>query len=225
MTSGAIDTEIGARLSPTLVALEQLRSLLEGNKEVSIPGVVVAGAQSAGKSSVLEALAGMKLPRGQNITTRVPLILSLQCIAGAPTHAIISDDPGMADSMSFNVADVGPAIEEFTKKLAGVGSGVRETPIYLRVIRDSGPTLTLIDLPGITHNSADETQDIHSETVGLVTRYIENENMVILVVIPAMDDFANAEAVALAKKYDPEGRRTLGGVTKVCFWTRATIEI
>eukprot|EP00904_Undaria_pinnatifida_P011722 jgi/Undpi1/7680/HiC_scaffold_23.g10153.m1 len=214
MTSGAIDTEIGARLSPTLVALEQLRSLLEGNKEVSIPGVVVAGAQSAGKSSVLEALAGMKLPRGQNITTRVPLILSLQCIAGAPTHAIISDDPGMADSMSFNVADVGPAIEEFTKKLAGVGSGVRETPIYLRVIRDSGPTLTLIDLPGITHNSADETQDIHSETVGLVTRYIENENMVILVVIPAMDDFANAEAVALAKKYDPEGRRTLGVVTK-----------
>ncbi|CAN0533021.1 unnamed protein product, partial [Scytosiphon promiscuus] len=53
------------------------------------------------------------------------------------------------------------------------------------------------------------------ETVSLVKHYIENENMVILVVIPAMDDFANAEAIALAKKYDPEGRRTLGVVTKV----------
>ena len=39
--------------------------------------------------------------------------------------------------------------------------------------------------------------------------------MVILAVIPAMEDFANAEAVALAKKYDPHGRRTLDVVTKV----------
>ena len=29
-----------------------------------------------------------------------------------------------------------------------------------------------------------------------------------------MDDFANAEAIALAKMYDPDGRRTLGVVTK-----------
>lgn len=67
---GAIDQEIASRLSEELGALEQLRALLQGNEEVSIPGVVVAGAQSAGKSSVLEALGGMKLPRGQNITTR-----------------------------------------------------------------------------------------------------------------------------------------------------------
>lgn len=48
-----------------------------------------------------------------------------------------------------------------------------------------------------------------------MTKYIENENMVILVVIPAMDDFATAEAVVLAKEVDPQGRRTLGVVTKV----------
>ncbi|CAM9366376.1 unnamed protein product [Laminaria digitata] len=213
--AGAIDSEMGARLSPTLVALEQLRALLDGNDEVSIPGVVVAGAQSAGKSSVLEALAGMKLPRGQNITTRVPLILSLQQVPGAPTHALISGEAGMGDAKKIDVAEVGPEIEAFTAKLAGAGTGVRHTPIYLRIVRSSGPTLTLIDLPGITHNSEDQTQDIHTETVSLVKKYIENENMVILVVIPAMDDFANAEAIALAKKYDPEGRRTLGVVTKV----------
>lgn len=44
--------------------------------------------------------------------------------------------------------------------------------------------------------------------------YIRNENKVILVVIPAMDDFANAEAIALSRKYDPDGNRTLGVVTK-----------
>ena len=36
----------------------------------------------------------------------------------------------------------------------------------------------------------------------------------LLFLYPAMDDFANAEAIALAKKYDPTGKRTLGVVTK-----------
>lgn len=213
--AGAIDSEIGSRLSPTLVALEKLRALLEGNEEVSVPGIVVAGAQSAGKSSVLEALGGMKLPRGQNITTRVPLILSLQAVPGAQSHALIGGDADLCNGTKIDIEDIGSEIETLTIKLAGDGAAVCSKPIYLRIVRNSGPTLTLIDLPGITHYSADDSQDIHKETVSLVREYIRNENMVILVVIPAMEDFANAEAVALAKKYDPEGRRTLGVVTKV----------
>lgn len=47
--SGAIDQEIDARLNPTRQALEKLRVLLRGNEEVSVLGVVVTGAQSAGK--------------------------------------------------------------------------------------------------------------------------------------------------------------------------------
>ena len=158
--AGAIDSEMGARLSPTLIALEQLRALLDGDDEVSVPGIVVAGAQSAGKSSVLEAIAGMKLPRGQNITTRVPLILSLQQLPGAPTHALISGEAGMIEAKKIDLADVGAEIEAFTAKLAGAGTGVRQTPIYLLAVRSSGPTLTIIDLPGITHNSEDKSQDL-----------------------------------------------------------------
>ncbi|CAM9574797.1 unnamed protein product [Laminaria digitata] len=121
----------------------------------------------------------------------------------------------MKDSKQIeNFADVGAEIEALTTRRAGAGTGVREAPIYLRVVRDSGPTLTLIDLPGITFNSQDKTQNIHEQTVALVKKYIENENMVILVVIPAMDDFANAQAVSLAEEFDTEGRRTLGVVTK-----------
>ena len=178
--AGAIDSEMGARLSPTLMALEDLRDLLDGNDEVSIPGIVVAGAQSAGKSSVLEALSGMKLPRGRNITTRVPVILSLQEVPGAPTHALVSGGAGTCGSKTIDLADVGAEIEAFTAKLAGAGTGVRQTPIYLLAVRSSGPTLTIIDLPGITHNSEDKSQDIHTETVALVKKYIEDENMVCL---------------------------------------------
>ena len=40
---------------------------------IEVPGVVVAGSQSSGKSSVLESLSGIRLPSGTTITTRVPL--------------------------------------------------------------------------------------------------------------------------------------------------------
>lgn len=214
--SGAIDSEISSRLSPILEALEKLRASQEGNEEVSVPGIVVTGAQSSGKSSVLEAIGGIKLPRGQNITTRVPLILSLQAVPGSQPHALIGTDPDLGQTgREVDIFYVGEEIEALTAELAGDGTGVNEAPIYLKIVRDSGPTITLIDLPGITHNSTDENVDIHGQTVSLVTKYMGNENMVILVVIPAMDDFANAEAVSLARKFDPNGSRTLGVVTKV----------
>ena len=56
--------------------------------------------------------------------------------------------------------------------------------------------------------------DIHEVTKGLVESFIKDPNMVILVVIPATDDFGNAEALKLAKQHDPHGTRTLGVVTK-----------
>ena len=174
---GAMEnSESSSRLSKSLWAMEQLRALHDGNGEVSIPGVVVAGEQSAGKSSVLEALGGMKLPRGQNITTRVPLILSLQAVPGAQSHAAIGDNADPTKAKDIDIADISDEIQALRNKLAGDGTEVSAKPIFLRIIRDSGPTLTLIDLPGITHLS----EDIHTETLQLVRTYIENENMVIL---------------------------------------------
>lgn len=212
--SGAIDSKSNSQLGVYLQAMEKLRALLEGNDEVSVPGVVVAGAQSAGKSSVLEALGGMKLPRGQNITTRVPLVLNVRAVPGTNPHALIGGVEDEGTRSKIEIDDVSENIETLTNELAGGGGGVSDSPIYLTIIRPSGPTLTLIDLPGITFNAADGSSDIHAKTVGLVKKYIKDENMVILAVMPAASDFANAEAITLAKEFDPHGRRTLGVVTK-----------
>ena len=46
---------------------------------VSLPKIVVIGSQSVGKSSLLEAILGRDcLPRGDGMTTKVPLELRLQ---------------------------------------------------------------------------------------------------------------------------------------------------
>lgn len=75
--------------------------------------------------------------------------------------------------------------------------------------------MTLIDLPRITHvDAANENFDIHAVTSAMVHKYVKNHNMIVLVVIPANDDFGNSEALRIAQTYDPGGSRTIGVISK-----------
>ena len=62
-----------------LDAMEQVKSLLKGvsGESISVPSIVVVGAQSSGKSSVLEHATGLAFPRGEGMCTRVPTIVSV----------------------------------------------------------------------------------------------------------------------------------------------------
>eukprot|EP00438_Fugacium_kawagutii_P031025 Skav201411 [mRNA] locus=scaffold83:75572:77704:+ [translate_table: standard] len=122
-------------------------------------------------------------------------------------------DPSFSKANKCTVAEVEQQIQQLTDKHAKADEFISSKAIYIRVVRSEGPQLSLIDLPGVTHN-ADQMENIHEVTVKLVEEYIKAEEMVILCVIPAMSDFGNAEVVKLARKYDPEGDRTLGVVTK-----------
>lgn len=52
-----------------------------GAETMQLPQIVVVGNQSAGKSSVIEAVVGRDfLPRGTGIVTRCPLVLQLNQI-------------------------------------------------------------------------------------------------------------------------------------------------
>ena len=91
---------------------------------ISVPGVVVVGAQSAGKSSVLESLSGIQLPRGETITTRVPLLLRLENDPNMQTgefRAFISKSANMREGQEVPAANIAEKIREFTVDLAGDG--------------------------------------------------------------------------------------------------------
>lgn len=55
---------------PKLDLLDKIRNLLNKETDIDLPAVVVIGDQSSGKSSVLEALSHINLPRGEGIVTR-----------------------------------------------------------------------------------------------------------------------------------------------------------
>uniref|UniRef100_A0A2N9GCL2 GED domain-containing protein n=1 Tax=Fagus sylvatica TaxID=28930 RepID=A0A2N9GCL2_FAGSY len=62
------------RIRPLLDAVDSLRDLMITKEvDIQLPTIVVVGDQSSGKSSVLESLAGINLPRGLGICTRMRL--------------------------------------------------------------------------------------------------------------------------------------------------------
>ena len=70
-------------LTGSNAAINKLQRVLTdlGLEKVGLPTIAVVGAQSSGKSSVLESVVGRDfLPRGSGIVTRAPLILQLQTL-------------------------------------------------------------------------------------------------------------------------------------------------
>ncbi|CAH8384376.1 unnamed protein product [Eruca vesicaria subsp. sativa] len=65
-------------IRPFLDIVDRLRNLNVMKEGIQLPTIVVVGDQSSGKSSVLESLAGISLPRGQGICTRAPLVMKLK---------------------------------------------------------------------------------------------------------------------------------------------------
>ena len=49
----------------------------------------------------------------------------------------------------------------------------------------------------------------------LCSSYIKDERTIILVVIPANADMSTSDGLQIARKLDPEGRRTIGVITKI----------
>ncbi|CAF4065889.1 unnamed protein product, partial [Rotaria sp. Silwood1] len=135
-----------------LSAIDKMRELLHGER-VTLPEIVVVGDQSVGKSSVLEAISGIELPRAQNICTRCPLELRMKT-AQDTEYATIRSSVGSAKEKRIDdLSNITNEVVRLTSEIAGEGINVSPNPIYLTVYkRDILYDLTLIDLPGITRN-------------------------------------------------------------------------
>ena len=78
-------------------------------------------------------------------------------------------------------------------------------------------------MPGITKISVGgQITDIEEVTTRMAARYCQEDRTIILAVIPANADMTTSQGLHLAKKWDPEGVRTLGVITKIDIMDRGT---
>jgi len=117
-----------------------------------MPQLVVVGAQSTGKSSVLEGIVGKDfLPRGAGIVTRRPIILQLNNTPkDSPEYAEFSHLKG---EKIYDWDIVRKTIETETDKVAGTQKAISSSPIIVRIYSPNVVNLNIVDLPGLTKAS------------------------------------------------------------------------
>lgn len=130
---------------------------------LSLPQVVVCGDQSSGKSSVLEAIAQVKFPVGNDCTTKFPTEVVLRNTKEAKVAVRLHAAHGSNSKRKHHVESFAPTTKlEQSRDLAAI---VKEASDYLLQhepnlkfwsdwlrIEISGPHqphLTLVDLPGL----------------------------------------------------------------------------
>ncbi|KAL3749789.1 hypothetical protein ACJRO7_010847 [Eucalyptus globulus] len=201
------------RMRPLLDAIDRLRNLMVMKEGIHLPTIVVIGDQSSGKSSVLESLVGINLPRGQGICTRVPLIIQLQESPQADRPELYLDFNGkVVPTEEENIAN---AINDATDEIADHGKDVLNAPLTLVIKKYGIPDLTMIDLPGITRVPVHgQHENIYEQISEMIMEYIRPEESIILNVLSATVDFSTCESIRMSQMVDKTGRRTLAVVTK-----------
>ncbi|XP_041950632.1 interferon-induced GTP-binding protein Mx1-like isoform X3 [Alosa sapidissima] len=210
---GVLHSHFREQVHPYLELIDSLR-LMGIDKDLSLPAIAVIGDQSSGKSSVLEALSGVALPRGSGIVTRCPLMLRLRKVMGLSewkgTVSYKNETKDIKDP-----AKVGDYVVKAQNELAGNGVGICDELISLEIMSPEVCDLTLIDLPGIARVPVKgQPHDIGDQIKRLIHRFIANEETINLVVVPCNVDIATTEALRMAQEVDPDGKRTLAILTK-----------
>lgn len=214
------------KLIPIVNSLQDVFSAIGQDKtNIDLPQITVVGSQSAGKSSVLEAVCGRDvLPRSAGICTRRPLILQL--IPTKPGQ-FVKDEKGKTyeewgeflhtkDKKFVHYQEICKEIVAETDRVTGGTLNVSPLPIRLKLFSPTVVPLTLVDLPGLVKNALPgQPADIDVQIKKCVYEYIQKPNAVILAVSAANADLATSDALQAAINCDPKGDRSVGVLTKI----------
>lgn len=189
---------------------------------VNLPQIIVVGEQSAGKSSVLEAVSHIRFPVKADICTRFPTEIVLRQAKETRVDVSVrfndkSKPTQTIPRVGFNEDDL-PGIIKEAKESIGIASTGREFSKNVLRLEIEGPNmypLTLVDLPGLYHVETADQSMRGKETVDqLVESYMKQKHSIILVVVTAHTQLASHIALKMVKELDPDRDRTLGVITK-----------
>jgi GTP-binding protein EngB required for normal cell division len=209
--------QLQAEQRALLDTIDELRVLGLG-KYVDLPQLIVVGDQSAGKSSVLEAISRVRFPIKDGICTRFATELALRQSPNTKIEVRVQNDSvGAFNRSGFDKGDL-PRIIEEAKEHMGITNdftGFSEDVLRIEIAGPDVPQLTLVDLPGFFHNETEHQGIGGVEIVNrLAEKYMCQENSIILAVISASNELAAQKVLGDAKKHDPDRDRTLGIITK-----------
>ncbi|KAF7304101.1 hypothetical protein MIND_00641600 [Mycena indigotica] len=217
--------------------------------DIDLPRIAVIGNQSAGKSSLIEAISGISLPRASGTCTRCPTECRLSRSDGpwkctVELH-LTTDKNGLPIGQAKNIPFGAPILdkkdveERIRRAQRAILNPSQPAESFLSDTSDADPEmhevsfsknfislsisgrdladLSFVDLPGLIASVSDSRGGKKGDIAmveGLVTWYISKPSCVILLAVACETDFENQRAHNLTKEWDPEGKRTVGVLTK-----------
>ncbi|EMD32900.1 hypothetical protein CERSUDRAFT_76972 [Gelatoporia subvermispora B] len=242
---GLSDVQYSAGRRKMLDLINRLHST-GAQADIDLPLIAVIGQQSAGKSSLIESISGITLPRASGTCTRCPTECRLS-YSEEPWRCIVSlrfttDANGMTLGTAKNEIFGEPLFDKsqveerirraqrailnpttkFRDFLDGPDENVSHSElsfstncVCLQISGNDVADLSFCDLPGLIASVGKgcSTSDIDL-VKNLVTSYISKPSCIILLTVACETDFENQGAHHLAKTLDPDGKRTMGVLTK-----------
>lgn len=200
---------------------------------LSLPQLVVCGDQSAGKSSVLEALTEIPFPRNDNLCTRFATEIILRRANASSLKIKLIPDPKRPAGEQANIKTFEESITNFDElpnimnaamAVMDIGdnssSGSKPRAfardvLSIEIEGPSRPQLTLVDIPGLIQTDTKGVTKADVDLVGEITdQYITQPRTICLAVVSGANDYANQKILTKVREVDPEGDRTLGIITK-----------
>ncbi|KAK3673890.1 hypothetical protein LTR78_006092 [Recurvomyces mirabilis] len=211
------------------VVMDMLDQLREGGveKDVALPGFVAAGDTSAGKSATLERLVGIPFPGGTGVVTTFATTVTMRPAKEERVHVTIvpgdkRTEAAAAELRKFHreirsPAEYGKVYNEATQAMSKhqKSTTLHDDRLHVDVRGPGRSPLSVIDLPGLIHapfgNVTGLDQKLSHE---IVKKYISGPRTIVLAIISAANDVANQAITSYTREVDPEGKRTMGIITK-----------
>eukprot|EP00811_Abedinium_folium_P035306 NODE_810_length_2755_cov_6.319635.p1 GENE.NODE_810_length_2755_cov_6.319635~~NODE_810_length_2755_cov_6.319635.p1 ORF type:complete len:826 (+),score=283.39 NODE_810_length_2755_cov_6.319635:105-2480(+) len=176
---------------------------------IHLPMIVAVGKESAGKSSVMEMIAGQPFfPRDEGVCTRLPF--RLQFRRSQQLSVRFQDIEGGSLDSAQEVQD---RIAAITRERTN-NEDVSTEEVVLNIEKGDVPELTLVDLPGLIGSSyTREKGGLRAKVARLVKSYVEKPHAIVLAVASADSRLRDSEIFDMVKEAGAE-ERTIGLLTK-----------
>lgn len=198
--------------------------------DISLPQMVVCGQQSAGKSSLLEALTEVPFPTNDDLCTRYATVIHIRKadVKSLSIKIIPGESRSVVEKMSINAFDKNidgfddlPAVMDTAMTVMGInkddksGKTFAEDVLSIEIEGPNRPQLTLVDIPGLIATATGSATDADVALVAAITdRYIAEPRTICLAVVAGGSHHATQAILERVRQVDPKGNRTLGIITK-----------